>query len=112
MQGLRDSIKAKVICVIQAWKDEKAPAYDERNTDGHYVALVGYGQEPDGEYVYYFMDPSTPAIYTYMYETDFINRWHDEYKDEEGNVEILRISITINYLKRLEDSDNTFYYLG
>lgn len=103
-------LRQPVICVIQAWREDGK--YCGENEDGHYVILVGYEEVKTDEYVYYFMDPSTSYSYTYLPEKDFVDRWHDEYVDENGIKESLRISIVIHYKKQWLEREDVAFFLG
>ncbi len=63
--------KLPVICLLQAWSDVPVDYKSEWN-DGHYVVAVGYDQEN-----IFFMDPSTLGNYTYIPDSEFVDRWHD-----------------------------------
>lgn len=60
-----------VICLLQAWPDEKKD-YEKDWDDGHYVVAIGYDREN-----VFFMDPSTLGNYTYVPKAEFERRWHD-----------------------------------
>jgi ABC-type bacteriocin/lantibiotic exporter with double-glycine peptidase domain len=60
-----------VVCLLQAWNDEKGHDYSDTWCDGHYVTAIGY----DDDRVY-FMDPYTIANYAYIGNDDLLSRWH------------------------------------
>lgn len=63
--------KKPVICLLQAWSEHPVNYKDDWN-DGHYVVAIGYDERN-----IFFMDPSTLGNYTYVPETEFLERWHD-----------------------------------
>ena len=111
--GLMNKLRAKldegspVICAIQAWRDDGDYGAGTED-DGHYVVLAGYKKDGLGQYIYYFMDPSTSGSYAYMTEEEFILRWHDSVDGVSK-----RIGIIVSYLSpNLEAPIDESYHLG
>ncbi len=73
LEQLKNSIRSghPVLCLIQAWADQKTDYKTDWN-DGHYVVAVGFD---DTRMI--FMDPSTAGHYTYIPLQEFEQRWHD-----------------------------------
>jgi ABC-type bacteriocin/lantibiotic exporter with double-glycine peptidase domain len=65
-----------VICLVQAWNDDKNHDYTDSWGDGHYIVAIGYD-----DCRIYFMDPYTIANYTYIRNDDLLKRWHGANKD-------------------------------
>ncbi|MDR1020950.1 MAG: C39 family peptidase [Synergistaceae bacterium] len=60
-----------IVCLMQAWNDERGHDYTDSWGDGHYVTAIGYDDER-----IYFMDPYNIANYAYVENSDFLRRWH------------------------------------
>jgi len=88
MKKLRQCIDKglPVICLIQAWADERVD-YAGDWKDGHYVVAIGY----DDRRVY-FMDPSTTGNYTFISTPEFLKRWHDT----DGKERLVNFGMTIS----------------
>jgi predicted double-glycine peptidase len=69
---------AVVIVALQAWATGPVTDWRSHWEDGHYVVVVGVGDDR-----VYFMDPSVRTGYAYLPRTEFVDRWHD-YDMEDG----------------------------
>ncbi len=86
-KDLRSALDAgkTVILDFQAWRDAKSTvSWTQDWEDGHYAVLVGMDEDK-----LHFMDPSTPASYTWILKTEFLDRWHD-YEDRHGVRKVYR----------------------
>ncbi len=74
VQDLRKHLSegTTVILDIQAWSDDPVTDWKNEWNSGHYVVLTGM----DAAHAY-FMDPSNPALYTYLPIPELVERWHD-----------------------------------
>ncbi|MBX9686235.1 MAG: C39 family peptidase [Candidatus Obscuribacterales bacterium] len=69
-----------VLILLQAW-GTAGKDYRQEWEDGHYVVAVAYDEKN-----LFFMDPSTIGNYTYIPQSEFIERWHDtDYKEKLFN---------------------------
>lgn len=56
---------------LQAYRDDKAPAYNDDFDDGHYVVCIGYTED-----TIIFEDPAS-FHRTFLSDGELIERWHD-----------------------------------